>query len=146
MMLDNRIFIISFLPFIFWNYNTFLFSEYNPFILQTRQGTLLEVLIIAFLGIYLSTKWKENISNCYSYISITLIVLVSVTFIHRMISDNFNNGLFDSAYDITYFNMALPFIIFSLATNDFFLFLTKLKSVDNKTDNLSKSKDLNENA
>ncbi|HEY5588726.1 MAG TPA: hypothetical protein VIK86_07205 [Candidatus Paceibacterota bacterium] len=140
------IFIISFLPFIFWNYNTFLFSEYNPFILQTRQGTLLEVLIIAFLGIYLSTKWKENISNCYSYISITLIVLVSVTFIHRMISDNFNNGLFDSAYDITYFNMALPFIIFSLATNDFFLFLTKLKSVDNKTDNLSKSKDLNENA
>ncbi|HET7733336.1 MAG TPA: hypothetical protein VFK73_05795, partial [Paludibacter sp.] len=50
-------FIISFLPFVFWSNNTLFFFKDNPFVLQTRQGSLLEVLIISFLGIYLSTKW-----------------------------------------------------------------------------------------
>ena len=31
-----------------------------------------------------------------------------------MITSNFVNNLFSSAYDITYFNMALPFLIFSI--------------------------------
>jgi hypothetical protein len=112
------VFIISFLPFIFWNFNTLFFFEYNPFILQTRQGSLLEVVLISSLGVFLSLKWKANILLCSSYISITLFILVSVTFLHRMISEHFVNGLFSSSYDITYFNMALPFIIFALASKD----------------------------
>ena len=108
-------FIISFLPFVFWSNNTLFFFKYNPFVLQTRQGSLLEVLIISILGIYLSTKWKGNISNCFGYIAICIVTLVTITFTHRMISDHFVNRLFDSAYDITYFNMALPFVIYVLA-------------------------------
>jgi uncharacterized membrane protein YphA (DoxX/SURF4 family) len=39
-----------------------------------------------------------------------LILLVIVTFIHNMyLHDNWNE-LFESAYDITYFGMALPFL------------------------------------
>ena len=110
------VFILTFLPLIFWNYNTLFFFKYNPFILQTRQGSMLEVIIIAILGLFLSLKWKENFSYCSSFISITLIILVAATFLHRMISDGFNAGLFDSAYDITYLNMALPFILFSISS------------------------------
>jgi len=112
------VFVISFLPFVFWSNNTLFFFKYNPFVLQTRQGSLLEVLIISILGIYLSTKWKGNISNCFEYIAICIVTLVIITFTHRMISDHFVNGLFDSAYDITYFNMALPFVIYVLAENN----------------------------
>ena len=120
------VFIISFLPFVFWN-NTLFFFKYNPFVLQTRQGSLLEVFLISITGIYLSTKWKGSISNCFGYIAITIIILVITTFLHRMISDNFVNGLFDSAYDITYFNMALPFMIYVLADNN----LMTLKKTNN---------------
>ncbi len=127
------VFIISFLPFVFWSNNTLFFFEYNPFVLQTRQGSLLEVLIISILGIYLSTKWKKNISNCFEYIAICIVTLVTITFAHRIISDHFVNGLFDSAYDITYFNMALPFVIYVLASNN--LKISTKQIVNNSSSN-----------
>ena len=80
-------FVITFLPFLLWKSNMLLFFEYNPFILQTRQGHLTDLLLMIAIGIY-----------------------VIVTFIHNMyLHDNWNE-LFESAYDITYFGMALPFL------------------------------------
>ncbi|WP_155993398.1 hypothetical protein [Prevotella sp. P6B1] len=52
-------------------------------------------------------------------VAIILIVLVVVTFVHNMyLNDNWNE-LFDSAYDITYLDMSLPFLI--LLMNDGYL-------------------------
>jgi hypothetical protein len=109
------IFVISFVPFLFLNFNTMLFFEYNPFILQTRQGFPLEMILIAVLATYLSFKWKNNFMQYSSYTSLAIVILVLSAFLHRMIADNFVNGLFDSGFDITYFDMALPFIVFTLA-------------------------------
>lgn len=107
------IFVISFLPLVFWNSNMLFFFKYNPFILQTRQGSVWETIIVATAGIYLSTKWKD-IKTCFFYTSTTLIVLVVLSIAYRMYKSG-NVDLFSTAYDITYFNMALPFIIFILA-------------------------------
>jgi hypothetical protein len=112
------VFSLTFLPFVFWSFDTLFFFMYNPFVLQTRQGSLFEAVTIASLGLFLSTKWKGNFTRCNSYTAITFVSLVTITFLHRMISDHFISGLFDSAYDITYFNMALPFIVFALATKE----------------------------
>ena len=112
-------FVISFLPFVFWNYNTLFFFKYNPFVLQTRQGSMIEIILIACLVIFLSMRWKDDFKKCSTYISLTFIILVILTFLHKMILYKFKVSLFDSAYDISYFNMALPFIIYSLSIESF---------------------------
>lgn len=113
------VFVLTFLPLVFWDLNSLLFFKYNPFVLQTRQGSIIEVIIILSMIYYYSTNWKNNFTLCLSYIAITIVVFVLITFFHRMISENFANSLFSSSYDITYFSMALPFVIFSLVSNVF---------------------------
>lgn len=108
-------FIITFLPFAFWNFDMLLFFEYNPFILQSRQGSLFEVIAVFLVSVLFALKWDGNFIKFNEYTSYAIIVLVIVTFVHRMISLGFSDDLFSSAYDITYFNMALPFLIFCIS-------------------------------
>jgi len=105
------VFAFTFSPFIFWNFNSLMFFQYNPFILQTRQGSVFEVLIIFALSIFLSFRAGKNHDKFFCYSAYLLIALVVTTFLHNMILNGFQYGLFSPAYDITYFNMALPFII-----------------------------------
>ncbi len=107
-------FIASFLPLIFWNFETLIFFEYNPFFLQSRQGSLLDFILIFPLSVILAFSWKKNFIKFHAYTAYTIIILVTIVFLQRMITSNFVNNLFSSAYDITYFNMALPFLIFSI--------------------------------
>ena len=109
------VFIATFLPFALWNFNTLFFFKYNPFVLQTRQGSLFEVIIITLLGTYLSIQWKNKLVLCTAYISVCLFCLVSITFTHAILSGAYKINLIESAYDITYFNMSLPFIIFAIS-------------------------------
>jgi len=108
------VFILTFLPFVFWDFHSLLFFKFNPFVLQTRQGSIIEIILLLSMIYYFSGNWKNNITLCSSYIAITIVVFVTVTFCHRMISENFANDLFSSSYDISYFSMALPFVIFAL--------------------------------
>ncbi len=108
------IFIVTFLPFIFWDFNSLFFFKYNPFVLQSRQGSVSVMILIAMLGIYFSMRWKSDIYLYCNYVTITLVLLVFLTFLHNMVIDHFVNGLFSSAYDISYFNMSIPFLIYSI--------------------------------
>ena len=113
------VFALTFLPFLLWNSDMLLFFEYNPFVLQSRQGHLSDFIIFIPLGIYYSLTWKNNMMRYMFNVAIILIVLVIVTFVHNMyLNDNWNE-LFDSAYDITYLDMSLPFLI--LLMNDGYL-------------------------
>jgi hypothetical protein len=112
------VFTISFLPFAYWDFNTLFFFKSNPFILQTSQGSILEIIVLAILILFYSLKKNSNLTTYCSQISVTIVIFVATTFIHRMISNHFVNSLFSSSYDITYFNMALPFILFALIKNN----------------------------
>jgi len=103
-------FCFTFLPFLFWDSQMLLFFEYNPFILQTRQGHPLDLLILIPIGIALSFWQQKQLHRHFIATAIMLLLLVIVTFIHNMYLHNNWNALFDSAYDITYFGMALPFL------------------------------------
>ena len=108
------VFAISFLPFLLWDSEMLLFFEYNPFILQSRQGNVLDFILFIPIGIFLSLNWKDNIGTYALHTACLLILLVVVTFIHNMYNNNNWDQLFESSYDITYFNMCLPFVIVAI--------------------------------
>lgn len=115
------VFALTFLPLFLWDGNNLLFFQYNPFILQSRQLHSFDLISIAILFFYLSYNWTKGntIENKFAMltenISLLLLVSVAIVFAHNMVlSTNYN--LFSSAYDITYFDMSLPFIILSIAS------------------------------
>lgn len=107
------IFALSFLPFLLWNGKMLLFFEYSPFILQSRQGHLIDFLLYIPIGLWLALTWKNSFMKYSLYTAILLVLLVAVTFCHNMCLNHNFNQLFESAYDISYFCMALPFVIIS---------------------------------
>ena len=111
-------FAVSFVPFLLWDLNSLVFFEYNPFVLQTRQGSWIEIAVLLALLLSFSLLWKKRPERLSLYTAIALVVFIAVTFLHRMISDDFQSGLFSSRYDITYFTMALPFALAALTGID----------------------------
>jgi hypothetical protein len=109
-------FILTFTPLLIWDFNSLIFFKFNPFILQSRQGSIFEVIVLISLIIFFAFRWKSDFTKQFYYTGIVIVSFVLITFLHRMISDNFTNGLFSSSYDLTYFNMALPFIIHTISS------------------------------
>lgn len=103
-------FVMTFVPIILLNPHEFLYGQYPPWLLQTRQGSAADFLIFIPVVICFSLIWHGSFGRYCLLASVYLIVFVAVTFLHNMIqSDNFN--LFHVRYDITYFSTALPFTI-----------------------------------
>ena len=108
-------FALTFLPFILWNGKMLFFFEYNPFILQTRQGLYIDYILIMIICITASV-WMKNRWHYYMLTSAScLLTLVVITFTSNMYIYDCWSELFDSRFDITYFNMALPFATAALA-------------------------------
>ena len=102
-------FSLTFLPFLLWDMKSLLFFEYNPFVLQTRQGSLSGILLLIPVMIYLAFSWQDNRRRLYGNIGYGLFLLTAVTFIINMATSG-NYRLFSPTYDISYFSMSLPFI------------------------------------
>jgi hypothetical protein len=112
------VFGLTFLPFAIWNWDMLFYFEYSPFALQTRQGVPFNTPIIIMLcllaSLFLRGEWKNYLVATGS----CLTALVLITFLSRMYIYNQWGELFESRYDITYFNMALPFIIAAIALKE----------------------------
>ena len=109
-------FMITFVPFMFWNGEMLVFFQYNPFILQTRQGSMTIVLLLIPIITYLALSWKNDFRQLMFHISLAMIVLVVVTFTYNMYTTNTWCELFQSRYDITYLDMSLSFLLTWLST------------------------------
>ena len=105
---------LTFLPFVLWDCQQLLFFQYNPFVLQTRQGSPFVLLLFAAIAIGWTVYKKEDLKHFSFHAGALLSLLVVITFSYNMITTG-NYLLFSSRYDITYFNMALPFYIYELA-------------------------------
>lgn len=108
-------FTITFLPFVLWNGSTLFFFEYNPFVLQTRQGSYLVLLIFAIIAITITLHQKGNTKYLSATTGLLLTILVVMAFAEKMWMHQLWNGLFTSAFDITYLSAALPFYIAHLS-------------------------------
>lgn len=106
----------TFLPFLLWDFNQLLFFEYNPFVLQSRQGSPTVLFLFASIAIGLVIYQKDHLHDFYIHAGGLLTLLVVLTFGYNMLSSG-NYVLYSCAYDITYFNMALPFYLYVIALN-----------------------------
>lgn len=109
-------FALSFLPLILWDFHMLFLFEFNPFVLQSRQGNLFDVAFIIGISVFFSLRWQDNFFRLNEYIAFALFAFIAFTYLIKLISSNFADNIFSSAYDITYFNMGMPFLIYSLAT------------------------------
>lgn len=107
-------FALTFLPFALWDGTQLFFFEYNPFVLQTRQGNPIIFIIFALLAIGVTVYKKNDLQYFNIYAGALLSLLVVITFTYNMAFSG-NHDLYSSAFDITYFNMALPFYICEVA-------------------------------
>lgn len=108
-------FVLTFLPFIFWKGSTLFFFEYNPFVLQTRQGSWMVLLIFAVIAILVTLCIKGNNKHLPAATGVLLTMLVGLAFVEKMWLQNLWGGLFTSTFDITYLSTALPFYIIYLS-------------------------------
>ena len=103
------VFTLTFLPFVFWEGSTLLFFEYNPFVLQTRQGSMLALALFAVIAI-LITIYNRGDQRClHITIGGLLTGLVVIAFVETMWVDHAWNALYTSKFDITYLSLGLPF-------------------------------------
>ncbi len=104
-------FALTILPFIFWEGSTLFFFEYNPFVLQTRQGSSLALTIWLTLAICLTLYLKGQENSRTIATGGLLTALVVIAFVGKMWTDNAWNELYTSTFDITYLSLGLPFYV-----------------------------------
>lgn len=108
-------FAVTFLPFWIWDANTLLYSDHGPFALQTSQIRDFDLIVFLVISVWLACKWKAKYVKLYAYTAVLLGFMVAYTFIFNMATRGDWSRLFSSTYDITYFNMALVFVIATLS-------------------------------
>lgn len=109
------VFALTMLPFLFWEGSTLLFFEYNPFVLQTRQGSLLALGLFAAIAIGITISQKENLQQRHVVTGGLLSCLVVIAFVEKMWMEHAWDALYSSMFDITYLSLALPFYIMAIS-------------------------------
>lgn len=117
-LLALLVFALTFLPFALWDGRMLFFFEYNPFVLQTRQGLPVNALLILALCVLTSLLWRGRMQRYFPGTAVCLFALVLLTFLSDMFLCDTWGELFSSRYDISYFNMSLPFAVAALAVRD----------------------------
>lgn len=106
-------FVCPFIPFMIWNFDRLFFFDYSPLMLQTKQGSIYTLIIgLIFIGIF-SFCWK-NYKEYLLYISVILFSFILLNFIRFIYHDGFMTTLTNDLFDISYFNITIPFVVLGL--------------------------------
>ncbi len=101
-------FIGTLVPFIIWDYR--LFSIFNPITLQA--GFLnLPLLIIFFIGTIIISYKTKNLRQFYRYLALILTAVITVAFFKTIFQFGWDIALHSSAFDISYYILAIPILI-----------------------------------
>ena len=96
------------------NLNTLL--KDNPLELQNRQNPLLLSIIFITIPLIYSQYIKSEIGLLYSSIFFLSIPILS-SFLIRLTKMGWQETIYESGTDISYFNILLPLVIFAIALN-----------------------------
>ena len=108
-------FAVTLLPFILWEGSTLLWFEYNPFVLQTRQGSITVMILWAVLAIGWAIYTKGEKRMRVISTGLILTTLVVMAFVGKMWTENAWKELYSSTFDITYLSLALPFYTIAIS-------------------------------
>jgi len=116
------------------------FYEHNPFELQNRQLPS----VISFILIIIPMIYSFRTKDLKSIIHLTVIFLllpISIAFLITISFYGFTASLFESSFDISYFNMVLPFLLLSLIFD--YKILLPTKNIMHLADNTKNECDIN---
>lgn len=105
---------LFFAPFIFWDTETWVFFRRNPFMSQTGNGNIFVLVIFAMLGTLVSLKWKTN-QQFFIITALFFFTFILATQIATMIPRGGITLKENSVFDLSYFNLALPYCIIALS-------------------------------
>ena len=91
-----------------------IFKNNNPITLQNRQLPLFISFFIVVIPFYFSMKIK-SLEDLIRYSLIFLFIPVIISFLISIFNNGFFNIIHHSAFDISYFNIVMPFLIYYIA-------------------------------
>lgn len=109
--------VVTFIPFIFWDTENWIFFSRNPFMSQTSVGNPVVLSIMVVAGCIFAINWKSMVQ--FSNItSIFMFLFILSSQISLIITRGIHGSIFtDSLYDVSYFTLILPYILASLTFN-----------------------------
>lgn len=106
-------FIGPFVPFLFGENSILNHPEYNPILQQTRQGNIWVVIVGFVLILISSLKWK-TMKDCFFCSGLFLFLLIFSVGIEIFLSSNIEHVMFGNEFDVSYFNVSIPFFLFCI--------------------------------
>lgn len=106
-----------FAPYIFWDTETWIFFQRNPFMSQTSPGSPWILGVMVFIALIIAYK-KQTFYYYLSTTSIFIFTFMLVSQIGVILLSPTPVTLFDSCCDISYFTLALPYVILALVLHD----------------------------
>ena len=85
----------------------------NPFTVQATRQPLYITLSFVILSVLLSFRIKVK-SQYYSFSGLLLFMMIFIFFIISLLNYGIKNVIANSYFDISYFNMCMPFVIVSI--------------------------------
>ncbi len=116
--------VLALLPFIIIVPNFQILLENNPLSVQNQQPLWISIIILA-VTIFFAFKTK-NIEDIYQKSAVVLFLSVFIVFILRICETGYSYLIGKSYFDISHFNMCMPFVILSMVINNFKLKENKL--------------------
>ncbi len=104
------------IPIILLSPNYESLKEYNPFILQTRQTSIILQALTLIFAVFISFKIK-NIKQVFTWSFNIIFFILFSTFIFYLVKYGVNKSILDSVFDLSYLGMVIPFIIVLIALN-----------------------------
>lgn len=106
---------IAFVPFIFWDTENWVFFSRNPFMSQTYNGDFMVMLMMVFMGIVMSLNWK-TIEQFFATTAIFIFLFILFNQLVRLSHFPEANFFSDAVVDVSYFTLALPYIILLISS------------------------------
>lgn len=108
------IFMATLLPFMLWDSEMFFHFKYNPLSLQSERLPLVGLLLLFCVCLYAAYAWRNSFMAFHFLTAVCLFASVVLSMGSQMLSTG-NANIFSSSYDITYYNMSLPFVITTIS-------------------------------
>jgi len=105
------VFVLSFLPFYFWNPAVFL--QHGPFAIQSIYLPKLIFYLFPFLVFYVGWMVADFQELLFASGVLTFL-LVTISFFTTLAANGFYESVFNSRFDISYYALAVPFFILAL--------------------------------
>lgn len=109
---------ILFAPYIFWDTHEWIYFKRNPFMSQTSVGSYWVLIAMIIIGIISSLK-NKSIDSFFRINALFMFSFILISQISLMLKFGISGTLFtDSRYDISYFTLALPYVLISLVPSE----------------------------